>query len=156
MAEKTKLDQRAATLTDYGIDVNQAGDAIVVLEFDVPEEGGKLTYWGYLKGGSLPFVLDALAALGYKGKDGSDLVEGPDGMALKLGTAVSVAVGDNVYNGKTYRNISFVNTPGGGVKRADPVLAKAKLRALGLEAELAKHRQGAPKAASKDDSDVPF
>lgn len=153
--EKAKLDQRAATLTDYGIDLSKEGDAIVLLEFDVPEEGKKLTYRGYLKGGALPFVMDALAAVGYKGKDCSDLVDGPDGGALKLGTAVSVAVGDNEWDGKKYRNIAFVNAPGSGVKRADPVMAKAKLRALGMDAELAKYRAGAgvttkPKVAEDD------
>ena len=144
-----KLDQRKATLTDYGVSETKSGDLQVFMQFDVEGEDEdlnvfkKMTYFGSLKGAAMPFTLDALAAVGYKGKDMSDLVEGVDGGALKLGVAVSVAVGNNEYNGTVTRKIAFVNAPGSSVKHADPLTAKAKLRALGMDAELAKYRSAA-------------
>ena len=145
-----------AQLIDYGIGETLAGEPNVQLKFDI-EGVGEMTYYGSLKGGAVPFTLDALLNCGYKGKDCTDIINGPDSGALTIGVEVNVAIGEEEYNGVKKKKIKFVNAPGNAnaVQRADPVTAKAKLRALGLEAELAKARGGA-KAKPADDNDIPF
>jgi hypothetical protein len=151
----TPLTQRDAVLTDYGISETKNGDPQVFLTFEVEPEG-RLSYFGSLKGGALQFTIGALAALGYKGKDMSDLANGVDGRALQLGTRVSVAISDDDYPGhEGQKKINFVNAPGSGIKRADPVTAKARLKALGVEAELAKYRN-ANGIVAKPNDDIPF
>ncbi len=159
--EFPRLDQRSATLTDYGISGGTEESKLhVFLTFDVEDEG-KLTYFGYLHGGALKFTLEALAAVGYKGKDCSDLVDGPDGGALVLWTKVMVAVCTEEYQGEKKRRIKFVNSALSKIQRADPITAKAKLRALGIETELAKYRsinggaKNVPSSVGSSD-DIPF
>ena len=150
------LTNHKAKLIDYGIGETLAGEPNVQLKFDV-EGVGEMTYYGSLKGGAVPLTLDALLTCGYKGKDCTDIIDGPDGGALILGTEVNVAIGEEEYNGATKKKIKFVNAPGSAVQRADPVTAKAKLRALGLEAELAKQRGGVKAPSAKaDNSDIPY
>ena len=147
-----QLTTHTAKLIDYGIGETLAGEPNVQLKFDV-EGIGEMTYYGSLKGGAVPFTLDALLICGYKGKDCTDIIDGPDGGALALDTEVNVSIGEEEYNGVKKQKIKFINAPGSAVRRADPVTAKAKLRALGLEAELAKQRGGAKQA---DNSDIPY
>lgn len=151
------LENHKAELIDYGIGETLAGEPNVQLKFDV-EGVGEMTYYGSLKGGAVPFTLDCLLTCGYKGKDCTDIIDGPDGGALTLGTEVNVAIAEEEYNGTKKKKIKFVNAPGSAIQRADPNTAKAKLRALGLEAELAKQRGGikTPAPKSLGDDDVPF
>jgi len=131
----------SAVVKDYGISETKAGDAQVFIAFDVTHSEGvsPLTWFGSLKEGKAQEItLKGLLAAGFTGKDVTDLIDGPDGGAIPLGTEVSVVIESEEYAGVTRQKIQWVNKPGGGgVQRADATSAKAKLLKLGLGGKLA-------------------
>lgn len=146
------------TVKDYGIGETQAGDPQVFVQFSVefPDGAADMTWYGSLKEGKArEITLNALLNLGFKGKDVTDLLDGPDGAAIPLGIDALLVVEPNEYNGKTTMRINWVNRPGGGgaVKRADANTAKAKLLKLGLAGELARLKATTP---PRQVDDVPF
>jgi hypothetical protein len=131
----------SAVVKDYGISETKAGDAQVFIAFDVAHGEGTtaLTWFGSLKEGKAQEItLKGLLAAGFTGKDVTDLIDGPDGGAIPLGTEVSLVIENEEYEGANRARIRWVNKPGGGgVQRADATTAKAKLAKLGLAGKLA-------------------
>ena len=144
-------------VTDYGIGETQAGDPQVFVTFDVEFSLGvqSMTWFGSLKEGKArEITLKALLALGMKGGVEA-LLDGPDGAAIRVGIDASLVTSEHEYQGSTSVRIDWVNAPGGGgVKRAEPTAAKAKLLKLNLNGDLAKLRQTEPTRV--DNGDVPF
>jgi hypothetical protein len=129
------------TVKDYGISETKAGDPQVFVAFDI-DGHGSLTWFGSLKEGKAQEItLKGLLAAGFTGKDVSELLDGPDGGAIPLGTEVSLVIENEEYpagSGTMNPRIRWVNKPGGGgVQRADAATAKAKLAKLGLAGKLA-------------------
>lgn len=138
----------SAAVKDYGISETKAGAAQVFIAFDVTHDDGtsSLTWFGSLnEGKAQEITLKGLLSAGFTGKDVTDLIDGPDGGAIPLGTEVSVVIESEEYDGKTTPRIRWVNKPGGGgVQRADASTAKAKLAKLGLAGKLAQVRAQNP------------
>lgn len=146
-------------VVDYGVTETKDGAPAVFVSFDVDmkDDGvNNMTWRGSLKEGKgREITLKALLALGFRGRDVSELIDGPDSNMIDVGREAKLVCENEEYEGKTYCKIKWVNSMTGGpsgVQRADPAQAKAKLLKLGLAGDLAKLRTTMP----VDNSDVPF
>jgi hypothetical protein len=142
---------------DYGIGETKAGDPQVVITFTVDfGDAGQhdMNWYGTLKEGKgRDITLKALLAVGFHGEVAGLL--DPDGGAIAKGTQARLVIAEEARqdgNGTVHR-IKWVNSMsggGGGIKRADPSAARAKLAKLNIEGDLAKLR------AQTGQEDTPF
>jgi len=108
-------------IKNYGFKNTKNGDAMVVVLFDVevgPDNIQHLDWSGSFKEKAKPITLKALATMGFdfQAHDAQvkwiEMATGPISGALDVGTAVSLTIENEMYDGKLFPKIRWINGAG--------------------------------------------
>ena len=155
-----------AKVVDFGLMKSKAGlpMAAVMFEYQMKEGGSdRLTWFGSFKDGARKFSIETLVRLGFKGKNGADLVRGNGSGVLDQTKDFEIVVANEAYEGKTRSKIKFVNLVGGSSFRekmsaseATVLMGGLNLEADFMESQMANGIKGEPVPPVAQEDDLPF
>lgn len=155
-----------AKVIDHDIHQKQGGQPSVMVQFQLKDTDQKWIWYGSFSGGARPITVETLVRLGYKGKDGSDLVrfrgEGEQlaPMVLDTATEFELVMDNETYNGKTMLKIKYINLPGRDALKRGDAGVRAIVGGLNLAGDFAEAKAKAPAAPAPaktvSEDEIPF
>lgn len=138
MAKELHPGHYIGRILNYGLREGKQFTVTAVIEFEFKDTEGdshRCAWYGSFSGEAKKHTLKALLVTGLQ-KSVSDLALGPQGGALNTQKEYSIEVKAEVYNGKTYYKIAWINPVGltGLLSRADAIV---RMQGLNLDGEIA-------------------
>jgi len=119
VAVPTTTEDGTTAVARFALSKNETRKVLVAFEVIEGEFAGRRLFWdGYFTKDTAKRTVQSLRYMGFKGDDLGAAESQP------LNQRVSIKVGWNTWEGKTYARVEFVNSPGGAViKLANPMSA---------------------------------